>query len=438
MFSGCKALEKIDIPSGIVTIEGSVFGNCEKLKSIALPDGLTSIGEYAFGGCTALKTVTFPASLQSLGNNAFSNCAALKEVHFLGDYPKMAYSVFTKVTATMYYPRENATWKNGNVLTGGGNMSLMGVTTATSGSCGENLTWKFSGGVLTISGTGEMEVYTSTAPWAYYADRVTKVVIEDGVTTISYKAFFEFTALEKVVLGSGLKRIGGQAFRGCKELEKVDLPDGLEYIGDFSFMDCKKLQTVVIPASVKQIDVNAFKNCKAMTTVYFAGSAPDMDYPFLNMTATVYYPVGDSSWNGSTMKQYGGKLTWKKYCPAGHTFGDWAVLEEATYEKAGLQERTCAACGEKEQQVIPMLKPTQPPTEPETQPTAPSTAPTEPATKPSEPPARPTLPTTPSETPQGGVQQPESPVNWLVIAIVAVAVCAAGIGVYLVFKKKKA
>jgi LPXTG-motif cell wall-anchored protein len=29
-------------------------------------------------------------------------------------------------------------------------------------------------------------------------------------------------------------------------------------------------------------------------------------------------------------------------------------------------------------------------------------------------------------------------VNWLVIAIVAVAVCAAGIGVYLVFKKKKA
>ena len=167
-----------------------------------------------------------------------------------------------------------------------------------SGTCGENLTWTLdSKGKLTISGTGEMEEFLVSTPWQYYANDVTKVIIEDGVTTVSFRAFFEFTALEEVVLGSSLKRIGGQAFRSCGKLEAVELPAGLEYIGDFSFMDCKKLQTIVIPASVNTVFTNAFKNCKAMTTVYFEGSAPDMDYPFVNMTATVYYPVGDSSWN---------------------------------------------------------------------------------------------------------------------------------------------
>ncbi len=40
----------------------------------------------------------------------------------------------------------------------------------------------------------------------------------------------------------------------------------------------------------------------------------------------------------------------------GHNFGDWTVVEEATEEKAGLKERTCARCNHKEEETIPQLE----------------------------------------------------------------------------------
>ena len=58
----------------------------------------------------------------------------------------------------------------------------------TSGTCGENLTWSLVDGVLTISGTGEMESYdlnqNVTAPWYEDRDLVTNVIIEEGVASI--------------------------------------------------------------------------------------------------------------------------------------------------------------------------------------------------------------------------------------------------------------
>ena len=55
----------------------------------------------------------------------------------------------------------------------------------TSGTCGENLTWTFSDGTLTISGTGEMKNYSTsmhpmyTVPWVDYIENIEKVVVEE-------------------------------------------------------------------------------------------------------------------------------------------------------------------------------------------------------------------------------------------------------------------
>ena len=63
--------------------------------------------------------------------------------------------------------------------------------------------------------------------------------------------------------------------------------------------------------------------------------------------------------------------TKKDIIPAlGHKFGEWTVVKEATEKEEGLKERVCLTCGEKETEVIPMLKPVEPenpdkPVEPE-------------------------------------------------------------------------
>lgn len=72
---------------------------------------------------------------------------------------------------------------------------MMTAGAETSGTCGNNLTWTLDDdGLLTISGTGEMEDYinaedstlgryVTTAPWG---GEVKAVVIEEGVTGIGY------------------------------------------------------------------------------------------------------------------------------------------------------------------------------------------------------------------------------------------------------------
>lgn len=61
-----------------------------------------------------------------------------------------------------------------------------------SGTCGENLTWDFkeTTGILTISGTGEMDNFNSSSqPWVTIKDDVHKIIICDGVTSIGRYAF---------------------------------------------------------------------------------------------------------------------------------------------------------------------------------------------------------------------------------------------------------
>ena len=70
--------------------------------------------------------------------------------------------------------------------------------------CGENLTWSYSNGVLTISGYGAMYDYTSSSavPWYEYRSNITTISLPDGITYIGNRAFYSCSALEAVQLQS--------------------------------------------------------------------------------------------------------------------------------------------------------------------------------------------------------------------------------------------
>lgn len=58
--------------------------------------------------------------------------------------------------------------------------------------CGENLTWKLTDdGTLIISGTGSMTEWDDYKyyPWFFDYKKITKVIIENGVTNIGKNAF---------------------------------------------------------------------------------------------------------------------------------------------------------------------------------------------------------------------------------------------------------
>lgn len=118
-----------------------------------------------------------------------------------------------------------------------------GATAATieSGTCGYNLEWSLSDtGLLTISGTGDMGDYTgdNPAPWYGYRDSITKIRIEEGVTSI-----------------------GERAFTGCDKAKSVSIPEGVTRIGMLAFNVCSSLTSVTIPRSVSNLEGAAFSGC---------------------------------------------------------------------------------------------------------------------------------------------------------------------------------
>ncbi len=104
---------------------------------------------------------------------------------------------------------------------------------AASGACGENLTWTLdSEGTLTISGTGDMDLWMADFTGN---DAIVRIVAEPGVTGIS-------------------------DFSGCENLVSASLPDGLLTIGDGAFSDCERLASINLPDSLKQVGTGILTN----------------------------------------------------------------------------------------------------------------------------------------------------------------------------------
>ncbi len=145
---------------------------------------------------------------------------------------------------------------------------------ATSGACGDNLTWVLEDGVLTISGEGEMDSYSiysfsslGYAPWYDTRDTITGVVIEDGVTSIGMYAFYGCSNLTDVSIADSVTSIGYNAFRECSSLTNITIPDGVTSIGEWAFYKCG-LSSITIPDSVTSIGNYAFSD-----TAYYNNDA---------------------------------------------------------------------------------------------------------------------------------------------------------------------
>lgn len=127
-----------------------------------------------------------------------------------------------------------------------------------SDTCGDGVTWNFAGGVLTISGNGE--IWTNV--WSNWYDKgVAIVVIEEGVTGIGGGAFVNCNLLCDVKLPESLISIGEQAFEGCDNLPAINLPGNLKTIGSCAFWQCDNLSSITVPDSVVSIGSEAFAFC---------------------------------------------------------------------------------------------------------------------------------------------------------------------------------
>ena len=153
------------------------------------------------------------------------------------------------------------------------------AATVDSGSCGADVTWTLDEeGVLTISGTGEMDprpVYDRRS-----AAQIKSVVIGEGVTNVGEKAFCSCVWMASATLPTSLTRIEKSAFQNCRRLTEIVIPDGVTEIGALAFSGCEKLIRVTIPASVKRIGYGAFDDCGNNVGTYTGDEGRKVDVFF--------------------------------------------------------------------------------------------------------------------------------------------------------------
>jgi len=157
--------------------------------------------------------------------------------------------------------------------------AVWGFAQATSGTCGDNVTWNFdsSTGTLTISGTGAMENYgLFNAPW--YGYQIKQVEIEYGVTSIGDEAFKFCYGLTSITIPNSVTNIGDAAFTDCNGLISITIPNSVTSIGNFAFSDCSGLTSITIPNSVTSIGNNAFDNCYSLTSITIPNSVMSIGY----------------------------------------------------------------------------------------------------------------------------------------------------------------
>jgi len=140
-----------------------------------------------------------------------------------------------------------------------------------SGTCGQNLTWRYdeSTKTLIIEGTGSMTNWFSNrqVPWKHLRLEATSLSLPEGLTSVGDYAFYGFENISELYIPSTVTRVGHGAFSIWKSLKEVNITNGVKELGGWVFASCTKLEKITFPSSLTFIDYECFMNCPYLMDV---------------------------------------------------------------------------------------------------------------------------------------------------------------------------
>ncbi|MBQ4628934.1 MAG: leucine-rich repeat protein [Clostridia bacterium] len=133
--------------------------------------------------------------------------------------------------------------------------------------------WWLENGVLTINGSDAMpDNNAGEAPWIDYANEITSVVIESGVTSVGKYAFYDCVNLSSVKLPVSVKKIGEGAFMDCTSLNGITISAGVSVIERKAFSGCTGLTKLSLPQGVSSVKKSVFNDCLNLESVLVENS----------------------------------------------------------------------------------------------------------------------------------------------------------------------
>lgn len=182
-----SGLKTVTITKGS-SISDHTFSN-GALESITLSESVTNIGAYAFAMCRNLESVTLPSSVKNIGQAAFSDCDNLKTV---------------KISDLAAWCDITFEWDSSNPLTNGADLYLNG-------------------------------------------QRVTELVVPNGVTAIKANDFAGCASITTATIPASVTSLGDNAFCRCNNLVSITILGSNVDVSQSALTECAKLTEATLP-----------------------------------------------------------------------------------------------------------------------------------------------------------------------------------------------
>lgn len=333
-FNGCKSLEDLVLPEDVETIDSSAFGDCTALKHVFLTKAVmdtidakwfrSRFNNVDLNFLWLEENINFDSRVAELCKKSilrkkdeyaakiFENDSASAMVNFLALLGKIEIDSLdgyitigtekaaTAVTAFLLdYKAKHFTATDADQAMEAKIEKELGFKAYTVADYRKLFKFTISEGKATITAykghessitipamIGKNKVVGFTlcdySTQKVYKEEVqnklTNVVIEDGVEMIGEDAFLKCHALQSVSIPDSVTAIGSSAFSQCANLQSIELPSGVTTVGSYAFSDCKSLTSVVLPDGMTSIDEGLFRGCDNLTEIVIPDSITTIWY----------------------------------------------------------------------------------------------------------------------------------------------------------------
>ena len=333
------------IITGETILPYGAFSNCASLVAVALPDTLTEMQDKAFANCVNMTAIVLPASVKSFSATVFDGISGFENVYYTGresEWDTMSIIGSSKVfsSAEVYF--------NCKVYSD----FVIYESNTVQAYLGANLNVEIP---MNVEGVSIIKI----GDYAFYGNmEITEITIPDGVSSIGRNAFNGCTALLEVRIGKDVTSIGQNGFRNCTALARIMLPKTLRLVGSYAFYGCLALRDVyyrgdsaawdaITVYSNNQPLLNANRHYNSVfghTHIYAEDYT--VDVPASCTTA------GTKS-RHCTVEGCAETIDSTVIPAAGHQFGAWTIIREATLDDTGERTHTCEVCGASETETMP-------------------------------------------------------------------------------------
>ena len=281
-------IENLVIGEGITgTGTLKIFSSMTKLQNVSFPSTFTKLAQGTFATCTSLERIVLPDTINFMSGAVFSRCNAMTSLvvknrnlyvpvktEWSSDktIPQnltvygYQYTDDTRATETKLY--QYVQWQNKN-YSGTINFVALDDPNPTAGQIGNSDTyWRYDPNTTTLFITGKGMIpggRTGQYPWQAYADKITNLVIGDGVTgTEAAKALAELYKLRSITFGKDFAILGAGAFANIQTLTQLTLPETITTFGSYPFSGCNGMTELRVECrNIQVADVNSYWNGSA-------------------------------------------------------------------------------------------------------------------------------------------------------------------------------